>query len=165
MAEFQEQVENPDATLELHGSAAVLMDGDHAAPLVFVKLNDGVDRKLPAGTDEGAEVLRVGGFGKEIKHLRLASPLGAAKQPRGYDAASIDDQEVALTEEIGEFQEAPVLERARGSLQAQKARGVAFREGFLSNPVWRQVEVEVACLQKSFFCGRSDSGRSRPKCL
>jgi hypothetical protein len=165
MAEFLEQVEDPEATLELHGSAAVLMDGHHATPLVFVKLNDGVDLKLPSGTDEGAEVLRVGGFGTEIEHLRLASPQGAAKQPRGHDAASIDDQEVALTKEMGEFQKAPVLERTRGSLKGQKARGVAFREGLLGDPVRRQVEVEVAGLQKSFFCGRSDSGRSRPKCL
>lgn len=165
MAEFQEQIEDPDATLEPHGSAPVLMDGHHATPLVFVQLNDGVDLKLPAGTDEGAEVLRVCGFRKEIEHLRLASPQGAAEQPRRYDAASIDDQEVALTKEIGEFQKMPVLERTRGSLKGQKARGVTFREGLLGDPVRRQVEVEVACLQKSFFCGRSDSGRSRPKCL
>ena len=67
-------------------------------------------------------------------------------------------------EEIGEDGEATVSNGARASIEGEEPRGVAVRKRRLGYELRRQVEVEILRLQKSFFCGRSVSGRSRPKC-
>jgi hypothetical protein len=141
------------------------MNGDHPTPLVLIELHGRIHLQLPARADERAEVVGVGGLGEEIENFRLAPSACAAKESRGYDPASVDDQEISLSEKIRKVEKLLVPKSAVGSIEGQKPRCVAFREGLLSNPVRRQVEVEIAGLQKSFFCGRSDSERSRPKCL
>lgn len=117
MAEFRQQIENAGVSFELHGSASVRMDGHHATSLVFIELNDGVHRKSPAGTDERAEVLRVGGLRKEIENLRLATSASATEQPGRHNPASIDDQEVSLKEKVGKVEEVAVTKGAGVSLK------------------------------------------------
>ena len=117
MAEFQEQVENAGVSFELHGSASVRMDGDHATPLVFIKLYDGVRRKPPAGADQRAEVIGVGGLRKEIENFGLPASASATEQPGRHNPAAIDDQEISLLEKVGKVVEAAVPEGAGLSLK------------------------------------------------
>ena len=137
MTEFRKQVQNLHAPLEPHRPAPVRMDRDHATAFLFIKLDDGVHLKLPTGTDESAELLGVGGLGKEIENLGLATSACAAEQPGGHNPASIDDEEISLSQKIGKVEEALVPEDAGVSLEGQKPRCVAFRERLLSDPVRR----------------------------
>jgi hypothetical protein len=164
-AEAFEQFEDIGLSLESHGAGAIRVDGDNAAALGLAELDHRPRLELAARADEGAEFLGVPGFGKQVQNLGPATALSSTEQARGKDAAAIHHQEVALPKQIGKGGEAVVLDRSAASVQGEEPRGVPVRERFLRDQLRRQVEVEILRLQKSFFWGRSASGRSRPKCL
>jgi len=164
-AEPFEKLEDIGLPLESHGAGAIRMDGHDSAVLGLAELHHRPRLELSARADHGAEFLGVQGFREEVQDLGPAPARGSPEQSGGKDPAAVHDQEIALPEQIGEPGEAVMLDRAAASVQGQKARGVPVGERFLRDQLRRQVEIEVLCLQKSFFWGRSGSGRSRPKCL
>ena len=117
-----------------------------------------------AGADHGAELLAVGGFGEEVEGLGLASSPGAPEEARRQHTAAVQDQEITGPQVAREVGEGVVGEIPGRAVEDEKPRGIAGVRGKLRDEFLREVVVEVAGLQKSFFCGRSGSGRgSKPK--
>jgi hypothetical protein len=140
------------------------VDGDNAAGLVVRQCHDSAHGQFAAGADEGAEVVGVAGVREEVENFGAAAAARVPEQTRRKDAAAIDDEQVAFVKVIGEGGEPSVLDGAADAVEEQQPRCVPIGKGLLRDQFGREVEVEVGGLQKSFFCGRSGSGRSSPKC-
>jgi hypothetical protein len=160
-----EKVQDPDVPFEFHGAGAVWMHGNDTALLMLSQGHDRAHLELAAGADQSAKRLIAIRLGEEIEHFGAAAPAGVAEKAGGQNPASIHDHEIALAKEVGQGRETSMLDDAAVPVEGQELRGVPVLERRLRYELRRQVEVEILRLQKSFFCGRSASGRSRPKCL
>ena len=165
MADPLEDIEDFGFTLETHGSGAIGVDGDDSADGVVVQPYLGTRVELAARTHQRAELVWICGFWEEVEHLGSSSSSRLAEKPSGQDAASVDDQQVAFLQMRRKGGELTVRQRARLAAHDEESRGIPVWERGLRDQVGGQVKVEVLGLQKSFFWGRSPSGRSRPKCL
>lgn len=127
------------------------MNRDDATQLVLAQSDHGALWELPAGANEGAKFVGVGGLGKQIEDFGATSSLGVPKKAGGQNTAPVHHQQITLSQMIGQREELTVSEISRGSIEEQKPRGVSIRKRDLRYEIWRQFEVEVLGLQKSFF--------------
>ncbi len=127
------------------------MNRDDATQLVLAKSDHGPGRELPARANEGAKFVGVGGLGKQVEDFGAASSLRVPKKAGGQNTAPVHHQEIALSQMIRQRREVTVSEISSGSIEEQKPRGVPIRKWDLRYEIWRQVEVKVLGLQKSFF--------------
>jgi hypothetical protein len=78
------------------------MDGNHTAAFMLAQRDYGAFLELPAGAHHGAKRVVARGLGKQIKDLGPTAAAGVAKKTGGENAASVDDEEIALAQEVGE---------------------------------------------------------------
>ncbi len=164
MAKALKEIENRRPTFKDHGARSIGMDGRDSTGLVFAKGDDGPDAKLAARPHQRPKLVGTGGLWKEVQNFRVAAAPGVAEEPGGKNATSVDDQQIAVGQEVGQIRKRAVLDRPAGSAKHHEAGRVAARERLLRDELRGKVEVEVAGLQKSFFCERSRSGGLRWKC-
>jgi len=161
----EEEIEDPGSAFEFHGASAIRVYRDHPTLFLVPQGHDRAHFQFATGPDKGSERVVAVRLREEIEHFGAAAAAGVAEKTGGQNFASIHDHEIALAKEVGQGREPSVFDGAAASVEGQEPRSVPVLERRLRDQLRRQVEVEVLRLQKSFFCGRSASGRSRPKCL
>ena len=159
------KVQNARLCLEAHGAGPIRVDREDATPHVLTHGDDGARLESSTGADHRSESLGVAGLGEQVKNLGAAAAVGVTEETGGEDPAPVHDQEVPFSQKVGERRELTVPKSAGRAIKGEESRGVPFWKRRLRYEFGRQIEVEVPGLQNSFFCGRSGSGRSRPKCL
>ena len=105
------------------------------------------------------------GLWKEIEDFGAPASAGGSQQPGWQHPASVQDEEVPLSQFFWNRRKGAMGQRARSAIENKQAGGVPARQRSLRDEGWGEGKIELLGLQNSFFCGRSGSGRSRPKCL
>jgi hypothetical protein len=140
------------------------MDGHDPTSDLLAQRDHRARLQFPPRANHGAEVMGIARFGEQVENLRSATAGGVAEQPGRKNAAAVHNQQVARSEQVGESREMRMPEVPGGAVEGQEPRGIPIRQWRLRYEARRQVEIEILRLQKSFFWGRSVSGRFRPKC-